>query len=338
MQIIAFAWEEHPSSQYRAYQPLMELTRRGHMVAIHTTPEELAPSDAEIRQISETFDVAFMARYSEPAAQRLARRLTQAGVPLAWDFDDDVLASRRDRTDDESVRYMANIRTMLEIVDVVTTTNERLAERFLEEGAHHAVALPNFVTRTALETPRRPHNGLVLGYMGWVDHQADWERLGLQETINELLEDHDELRVETVGPLDFEFPRERYRHIEAQPFEQLPAIVAGFDIAIAPLSDVPGNHGRSDIKLKEYAVAGVPWLASPVGPYAEHGEDEGGRLVADDDWFEELDRLILDKRGRKKLTKRGQKWALTQTLPANVGLWEDALTEAIQVAGERQAA
>jgi glycosyltransferase involved in cell wall biosynthesis len=337
MQIIAYAWELHPSSHYRAFQPLLELAHRGHMVAIHTRPEELTPSDAELEELAETFDVAFIARYIEPEAVALARRLTEAGVPVVWDFDDDVLASRAGRTDDESLRRIAGVRGMFDTVDVVTTTNERLAARFLEEGARHAVAIPNYVTRPALEAPPRPHEGLVLGYIGWVDHQADWERLGLVETINELLEDHDQLRVETVGPLDFDLPAERWTRHEAVPFEQLPALIAGFDLALAPLSDLRFNYGRSDIKLKEYAIAGVPWLASPVGPYAEHGEEQGGRLVADDAWFDEIDRLVLDKRARKKLAKRGQKWALGHTLPRRSGEWEAALREAIDVASAEPA-
>ena len=62
------------------------------------------------------------------------------------------------------------------------------------------------------------------------------------------------------------------------------------------------------MKLKEYAAAGVPWLASPIGPYAGLGEQQGGRLVADDRWYEELVRLIEKPRERRKLAKRGAKW------------------------------
>ncbi|MGB2711517.1 MAG: hypothetical protein WBC33_08355, partial [Conexibacter sp.] len=317
MQIIAYAWEQHPSSNYRAYQPLLELTRRGHMVAINTSLDELTPTDDELAEIAESFDVAFLSRYTEPEAVQLVRRLKAAGVPVVWDYDDDMLGSRKGRTDDESVRYVTGIRAMIEVVDLLTTTSDRLAERFLEEGARHVVAIPNYVTRPSLEAPRRPHDGLVLGYIGWVDHQADWERLGLEETICELLEDHDQLRVETVGPLDFKLPAERYTRREPVPFDRLPQLLAGFDIALAPLSDIPGNYGRSDIKLKEYAIAGVPWLASPIGPYVGLGEEQGGRLVADEEWFEQLDRLILDKRARRKLAKKGQRWALAHTLPGN---------------------
>lgn len=335
MRIAAYAWELHPSSHCRAFQPLMELVHRGHMVAINARFEDLTPSDAEVAEIARDFDVVYMARYTEPEAVELARRLSAAGLPIAWDYDDDVLASRRGRTDEESVERVTGIRGMLEIVDLVTTTSERLADRFLEEGAHSAVGIPNFLARDHLDGLRRDHEGIVLGYIGWVDHQDDWEKLGLDQTVKELLEDHDDLRVELVGPLDFGFPAERCSSNEGVPYPELPRLIAGFDLALAPLMDIPPNHMRSDIKLKEYAIAGVPWLASPVGPYEQYGESEGGRLVADDDWYVELDRLIVDRKARRKLGKRGQKWALKHTLMRNVGLWESAMRGAIDVAGER---
>src|SRR5207302_1085104 len=81
---------------------------------------------------------------------------------------------------------------------------------------------------------------------------------------------------------------QRYRHDPYLPFAELPRRLSRWDIGIAPLADIPFNLARSDIKLKEYAASELPWLASPVGPYAGHGEAQGGRLVPDDGWFEAL--------------------------------------------------
>jgi glycosyltransferase involved in cell wall biosynthesis len=122
------------------------------------------------------------------------------------------------------------------------------------------------------------------------------------------------------------------------PYEELPRLIAGFDIGLAPLVDRFANHSRSNVKLKEYAIAGVPWLASPIGPYEHHGEHEGGRLVDDDQWYEEISRLAMDKRARRKLAKRGVKWAQSQTLANNVNAWRAAFDAAIEIAGERRAA
>jgi len=111
-------------------------------------------------------------------------------------------------------------------------------------------------------------------------------------------------------------------------FTDLPDRIGGFDIGIAPLADIAWNHARSDIKLKEYAASGVPWLASPVGPYLGLGEGEGGRLVPDDGWFEALDRLVSRPRERRKLSKKASAWAKRQTVDAAAERWERVFSEA----------
>jgi glycosyltransferase involved in cell wall biosynthesis len=328
LNIAAFIWGEHPSANYRAIHPLNELARRGHVIAFYPDEEHLTPTDDELDALVEEFDVVFMMRHSDENAQALARRLRERGMPVVWDYDDDV----------RSEEFIARTTAMAQSVDVVTTTNDILADRHLARGARYAISIPNFVTRRSAETPRRKHDGIVLGYIGWIDHQDDWDELGLEQVVRELLDIHEDLRVESVGPIDLRLPIERYKRTDAVAFDRLPEHIAGFDIAIAPLIDRLGNDTRSDIKLKEYAIAGVPWLASPLGPYLDHDEDHGGQLVEDDEWFEALDELISNGKLRKKLAKQGMKWAREQTLERNVTIWEDALLEAIELAEEREAA
>ncbi len=328
MNIAAFVWGMHPSSNYRAIHPLTELARRGHLIASYVEESELTPSDADLAVILEDFDVAYIGRYIQPEAVQLARRLTAGGMGVVWDNDDDVVRPER----------RAGFDGMAEVVDVITTTSEALAERYRSYGAPSVMAIPNFLTRASLMAPRRKHDGTVLGYIGWLDHQDDWDALGLQEIVEDLLEIHPELRVESVGPIDLRLPAERYRGHGALAFEQLPQAIAGFDVAIAPLIDKPGNDTRSDIKLKEYAIAGVPWLASPYGPYVDFEEAQGGWLVEDDRWFDALNAILSDGKTRKKLAKRGQKWAKDQTLERNAPLWLEAFEEAMARAEERGAA
>src|SRR6185436_11256086 len=115
-------------------------------------------------------------------------------------------------------------------------------------------------------------------------------------------------------------------------YQQLAHYVGTFDIGIAPIADVPFNRAKSNVKVKEYAAMAVPWLASPIGPYDGLGEKQGGRLVPDDRWDEELDRLVRDERARRKLAKRGARWADGQRLRRNLGRWEDALRRARELA------
>lgn len=329
MNIAAFVWGSHPSSHYRATHPLTELARRGHLIATYTEEEELTPTDDELAVIVDDFDVAYIGRYIQPEAVELARRLTARGIGVVWDNDDDVVRPER----------RLGFDGMAEVVDVITTTNETLAERYRAYGARTVIAIPNFLTRPSLVAPRRRHEGTVLGYIGWVDHQEDWEALRLSETIEDLLDAHPDLRVESVGPLDLRLPADRYRAHGILTFDQLPQAIAGFDVALAPLhAGKAGNDTRSDIKLKEYAIAGVPWLASDFGPYVGYGEEHGGRLVEADGWFDALHELLCDGKAQRKLAKRGQKWARDQTMERNAPVWAEAFETAIALAEERRGA
>ena len=101
----------------------------------------------------------------------------------------------------------------------------------------------------------------------------------------------------------------RYRCEEALPIDQLTQRLADFDLGHRAARRHPVQPGRSNVKAREYAAAGVPWLASPVGSYAHLGAEEGGRLVEDGEWFEAIDALIRSRRERSKQAKRAKAWA-----------------------------
>jgi glycosyltransferase involved in cell wall biosynthesis len=150
------------------------------------------------------------------------------------------------------------------------------------------------------------------------------------EALEELLEVHPDVHLMTIGVHLRGLRHERYRYWQYVGIEDLMRLAASFDIGIAPLSPaVRINPLRSSIKVKEYAALGVPWLASPIGPYEGLGEREGGRLVADDRWFEELDALVRDERARHKLARRAESWGYSQRLSRNLEHWERAFRFAV---------
>jgi glycosyltransferase involved in cell wall biosynthesis len=330
MRIAVFAHEEEMSSYYRAYEPVEALGRRGHGGLVNMRDEE---PNAQMLEC----DVALISRWSGPITERLVQALRRAGLGVVWQIDDAVEFStfvnpRSRRVREQSTR----IRSMLRLADVVITTTDDLADHFGASTKAPIRVVENYLGPHFERVEREPHRGLVLGWAAWIDHMADWRALGLQETVMRLLEAHPDLRVESLGPIDLRLPPERYSQRPPVRFEFLARRISEFDVGIAPIADNRFNAARSNIKVKEYAALGIPWLASPIGPYAGLGEKEGGRLVADDRWYEELDRLVRDGRGRKKLAKRGRAWAATQTIDRNAELWEDVFDEAIGRARARR--
>lgn len=321
MRIAAFS---PPRTNYRSFEPLDELVRRGHQLTLET--------EAEIKLSPEVLacDLVFVHRYQGRNTRRQLARLREAGLPVVWDHDDNVaVAQALKRGGLRAQEAVADTRAMVRLVDVVTTTNELLAERYREAGARAVHVVPNYLPRSFDRRGGTSRRGPVrIGWIAWADPQRDWNELGLREIALRLLDAHPHVTIESVGPIDLQLGHERYVRTGPVQFGELPARIAAFDVGIALLQDVPFNAWRSDVKLKEYAALGVPWLASPVGPYRGHGEDQGGLLVPDDGWEAALTRIVEDGRLRRKLSKAGSRWARGHRLKDHVGEWEAAFEAA----------
>ena len=308
------------NSVYRAL-PLLELAAAGHDV--HFDREGAALSAGRLRD----FDVVHVFRYHEREARRAVRALRAEGVAVVWDNDDDLLGPPGMRT--QQIR--AHVTEMLQLAHVVTTTSPALAEQYRAWGATEVQVVENYLPDVyAAERPSRGE-GILIGWTAAGEHAHDLKQLGIRATLERLLDAHPQVRVASAG-LQLGLPPDRYTYTEVVQYQDLARFVGAFDIGIAPIADIPFNRAKSNVKLKEYAAMGVPWLASPIGPYADLGEKQGGRLVPDDRWYEELERLVTDRRARQRLAKRGAKWASGQRLRRNLGAWEAAVRRAVELA------
>lgn len=314
---------------YRSRGPMLALAARGH------DTRELRPDDRRAwDEILGWCDVLHVHRVCDGGVVRLVQVAKERGALTVWDDDDDVTqvprqsASHRVASGFAGTRRLAARDRLFGLVDLVTSPSRVLSESFRAAGASHVAVIENYVPHDDIPVHRRGSE-IVIGWVAGSEHRLDLERIPVREALERLLSAHPQTRVTTIG-LGLGLDSDRYRHVKLVPFPRLLSEVAAFDIGIAPLSpDWRINHARSNIKLKEYAVAGVPWLASPIGPYAEMGNREGGCLVADDDWYDVLETLVLRQRARHRLAKRAARWGRGQTLVANSARWESAFADAI---------
>jgi glycosyltransferase involved in cell wall biosynthesis len=319
-------WVANSNAHYRAIQPLKAMARRGHQVVWPSTAE----GDTDPRRLAGCDVVHVYRRADEPTRQMLAA-LARAGTAITYDNDDDFTAVPKQSPYYRSTGGFSGQRVFAETTRAAamarcfTTTNDVLADKYRRAGVERVEVIPNCLAPD-FHRPRRSHDGVVIGWIAGVEHQADADRLGIADALRRLLAAHERVRVECVG-VNLALP-ERYRHDNLVPFDDLPARIGGFDVGIAPLADIPWNRARSDIKLKEYAASGVPWLASPVGPYLGLGAQQGGRLVPDDGWLEALERLVTRRRERRRLARSAQRWARGQTIDAVADRWEHVFVTA----------
>jgi glycosyltransferase involved in cell wall biosynthesis len=332
---IAFiANPELPGGWYRGIGPMIALAARGHEIV-----QLWQPRKGILGELVAGCDLLHIHRAHEAEVLEIVRHAKRRGIAVVYDNDDDMRAipkgdaAHKDYGGFAGDRALREIRRLLQQTDLAIAASLPIAERFREYGAAHVEHIENYVPDRVLDVTAPPNGTTVVaGWLAGNEHHLDIERMPLRDELGRALDANPQLVIETIG-CSLKLRHDRYRHVNRLDFFDLAPQLATYDIGLAPIADIPFNRARSNIKVKEYAVLGRPWLASPVGPYAVLGEKQGGRLVADDGWAAALGRLVDKPRERRKLAKQARKWGRTQTVMENAELWERALTAAIVRAG-----
>lgn len=322
------------NAYYRAIIPLRALERRGHTVIWPTTIGE----DASMREL---FACDLVHCYRRPRRLEDLRRLSERGVAITFDNDDNFAVAEVSHVASglEGVRYNRKVaKQLLKVAamsDLTITPSEVLAETYRLAGIEHVAVIENYLDPAMFGFgSATPHDGLVVGWVAALEHRVDLERVPIVDALRQLLTIHNDLRLLTVG-VRLPLHSERYEHIKQVEYRELLKVIRRIDIGIAPLADIPVNHSRSNVKLKEYGAGVTAWLASPVGPYRGLGERQGGLLVGNNDWFAAIDALLRSHRVRKRLAKRSLRWARLQTIDKHVQSWENSFLAALARARER---
>lgn len=334
MRIAFIANPELPGGWYRGIGPMVALHARGHDIVQLWIPRE------GIRgELMAGCELLHIHRVHEPEVLELVRHAKRSGMAVVYDNDDDMRAipkgdaAHRDYGGFAGARALQEIRRLLQQTDLAIAASVPIAERFREYGAQHVEQIENYVPDAVLNASAPPNGDrIVAGWLAGNEHHLDIDRMPLREQLGRALDAHPRLIVETLG-CSLRLRHERYRHVRRLDFFDLAPHLARYDIGLAPIADIPFNRARSNIKVKEYAALGRPWLASPVGPYASLGEKQGGRLVPDDGWAQAIGRLVEKPREYRRLAKRARKWGREQSISVHAERWERVLMEAVVRAG-----
>ncbi|NBW09203.1 MAG: hypothetical protein EBR82_14385 [Caulobacteraceae bacterium] len=225
-------------------------------------------------------------------------------------------------------RERAMMTTILSFADIITTSTfplkERLDEHFqlVQKLEKKIVVIPNLndIKDWDFEPIEKDPKKIVIGYSGSNSHHDDLALV--LPAVHKIMQKYDNVYFEMIGILDKKnapvvFKNwdmkllDRVAMVGATPtFKEYPEWLSqrAWDIGIAPLVDTKFTRCKSSIKWLEYSMFKIPTCASRVYPYFI---DVGGRktiedgktglLCRKDDWFKNLERLVIDKDLRIKL-------------------------------------
>jgi hypothetical protein len=308
------------SGYYRFYLPYKHLGQNSHHIVGMAPPGQQPPLGPDEVQ---GLDVLVLQRPAGRNGTRQMERLV-GHVRLVYETDDDMLQAEQSGLPhlfDEQTRE--GIRRCLRLSDMVTVSTPYLAEQVSPYNENVRV-LPNHVKPGLLEMQRKRRDQLVVGWAGGTSHLVDM--VTVAEPLRRVLDANPQVDMHFMG---FDYSPLVQRQCRWSPWQaDLGEYYkrVDFDIAVAPLADVPFNRSKSPIRALEMGALGIPIIAANLLPYSDYVIDgKTGYLVSSEDEFEQrLKELIHDPDARAELGAAGREQAGGWTIDKGWRLWERA--------------
>ncbi|HEY2774695.1 MAG TPA: UDP-galactopyranose mutase [Candidatus Binatia bacterium] len=275
---VFFFEEPSPKPSDRARLELRLTSHGVHLVTPHlpagadtaTTIAELLPEFFRSRAIRR-----FVSWYYSPLWLESTSALEPAAI--VYDCMDELSGFRN-----ASPRLKVFERELCRVADLVFTGGQSLFEskRFLHRSVHafpSAVDIAHFAkARTPeVDPPDQadiPHPRL--GFFGVIDERMDLD------LVEQLAERRPDWHIVLVGPITKIDPesvpkRPNIHLLGSKPYEELPAYLGGWDVALLPFAHNEATHFISPTKTPEYLAGGRPVVSTSirdvVRPYGELG-------------------------------------------------------------------
>jgi hypothetical protein len=182
------------------------------------------------------------------------------------------------------------------MADRVTCTTPALLARY---GFGHGVIIPNYVPESYTKIEKEWHDPNRVGWSGSITtHPNDLQEMGAG--IPEIVRDGSEVYIvgtavgfaRRVGLA----PHHTINISGWVEIEDYPAQMAEIDVGLVPLEPTAFNEAKSWLKGLEFAAVGVPFVASPTGPYTELASMGIGILQSSrKKWGKTLKAMIPDR-------------------------------------------
>ena len=247
-----------------------------------------------------------------------ARILVRYSKKIIYDFDDAIMF-RHKNPDAYSRSHFGPFRKSIKQYDLVIAGNPYLA------GIAQKYNSNVTVLATGLDTSDYPQTAVEKDADGkirlvWIGSKSTLCYLAqIKEAFEDLAGRFDNVVLRIICDEFFDLenmPVEKHHwSLKSQAID-----LVGCDIGLAPLPDNRFTRGKCGFKILQYAAAGLPVVASPVGVNSDYIDDGVSGFLATDkqQWIEKIETLIKDEQLRKTMGQRAKE-AVVEFDVANIG-------------------
>lgn len=177
----------------------------------------------------------------------------------------------------------------------------------------------------ALRQKPQRKDKFVIGYLsGSITHNPDFELI--KKPLLKIMSEFPNVYLEVMGyldlPADFSQFDSRIIRKNFTNWEELPKIIAGLDINLAPLEKSIFNEAKSENKWTEAALVKTPTIASNFGAFKEVIKDgtTGFLASSESEWYEKIKGVINNPEKAKQVADAAYKKAKTEYITTYSGL------------------
>ena len=271
-----------------------------------------------------------------PKQIELAQNLKQKVVVDVDDHYEGLTEANRayEQTDPEKnkISNRENLTRTIEAADLVTVSTPFLYEWHKTHHNDNVALVRNSVNVNQFTVRKHTDRKPVIGWAGST-HYRNGDLELLREWLPDFLDSYD-LKFHHAGhtpdaPSFAEVVGIDPARVTTSPLCRITEYAAGlkFDIGIVPLTDIPFNHAKSNVKGLEYAAAGIPFVASDLPEYRLLHEDGVGLLATTpEEWRSQMEAL-LDPAFRRNQANIGRGTVVSKwSIEAMAGEWRGVLT------------
>jgi glycosyltransferase involved in cell wall biosynthesis len=333
---------------YRMAMPYKHLSKLGFDVWLTNKLDmELKPEDVLVLQ-----------RQHHDGVLNLTKNFKALGGKLVFELDDyfhELPPNNPARSAyPKGGKEIKNLETFMEISDLMTVSTPSLGENY-KKWAKNVHICYNMIDQDEIKPELRETNDSNIIRLGWAGSATHLDDLmPIVKPITEIMKEYPNTHFVFVG-MDYKaiFPREiqgRMSHAgHTFPMHNGKALFydtesgtspvvkyykllrdSKIDIAIAPLTPLAFNRSKSYIKLMEYGISQIPFVATDFGPYGQYVRNTqksvGYLADSNSQWKRSLKNLIENESLRKTVAQENLEYVLEKhTMKTGIKQWVDAL-------------
>lgn len=224
---------------------------------------------------------------------------------VIYDFDDAIMYSDK-HPDRPSRKRQKSFQRTVELADMVIAANQYLADHAKSFNKNVKVLPTGLDVSEYNKDTTKPNDSKIR--LVWIGSKSTLGYLaGIRPALEEVGARFDNVVLRIICDEFFDLKNMQMEKCLWSLEKQVEDLLAS-DIGLSPLPDNKFTRGKCGFKVLQYAAAGLPVIASPIGANTEYVREGSNGFLAGDcpEWVDKISRLLSDPQLRKQMGQAGR--------------------------------